>query len=61
MTNIIDIRDRLRSDDDTVEIYVCDCGCGMWRLYVDGRTECINCAGMPSALKCYVESTDEAG
>ena len=61
MTNIIDIRDRLKGEDDSVEIYVCDCGCGMWRLYVDGRTECVNCAGMPGALRCFVESTDEAG
>jgi len=38
-------------DDGAVLLYMCDCGCGLWRLYADGACECINCGAIPDGLR----------
>lgn len=40
---------------ETIAIYVCECGCAMWRLHSDGVIECLNCMGQMTGL-AVVES-----
>lgn len=48
MDNVIDFKRKPPSNDD--EIYMCPCGTAMWRLYISGQVECINCTGRPENL-----------
>lgn len=41
--NVVEFRQR--PPEHPPMIYACGCGCAMFRLWDDGRIECLNCAG----------------
>ena len=66
MTNLIDLEGERKKPrkkpqeppgDDVVSLFVCECGCAMWRLYADaeGSVECLNCGGCPPGLRSVCE------
>jgi hypothetical protein len=54
MNDVVDLEARRKAKEPPegyVELYACDCGSGLWRLYADGSVECVNCAGIPPDLR----------
>lgn len=44
MTNVIDLDARRKGGgDDGDYILVCECGCAIFRIYMDGDVMCLNC------------------
>lgn len=56
MTDVVDLEARRKAKEPPadIELYVCDCGSGLWRLYANSLVECVNCAGMPASLRTVI-------
>jgi hypothetical protein len=50
MTTPIDL-DAEREKRRKLEMYACECGCSMFRIWSDERVECLNCAHSLAGLR----------
>lgn len=55
MSDPIDLDERRRRKQENLnrreaDVYCCECGSGLFRLWSDGIIECVNCAGSMSGL-----------
>jgi hypothetical protein len=46
--NIVDIGSKRKLPP--TEIYMCNCGSGLFRLFASGQVECVNCADVIESL-----------
>lgn len=54
--NVIDMQAHREAQEDLSDCaYVCPCGCGIFRLWADGRVECLNCGSILSELRVIDE------
>jgi predicted peroxiredoxin len=59
MTDVIDFQERRKKEppsDEAVEVYMCECGSGLWRLYASSVVECVNCCGVPTLLRTVLSA-----
>lgn len=60
MSEPIDLDAKRRQKQDRLNareaaIFVCECGCGMFRLWSDGIVECLNCGSAINGLEVVDE------